>query len=229
LELVGLGSLARRSATELSGGQQQRVALARCIVSDSPVILMDQPLSNLDAKLRIAMRTEIGELQRRLKRTILFVTHDQEEAMSIADMIYLFNEGQVLQKGAPRDLYENPKTRYAAEFLGRANIIAIKQVTPGMSGGPTARLAEIVIPLPADIADGASLCIRPEKWRAISPEAGDVLKGRIAKVQYVGDRTEFWVDTAAGVMAVVEISASDRRNGDLVGLRVDARDIRVLS
>jgi len=81
------------------------------------VILMDEPLSNLDAKLRVAMRGEISDLQWRLQRTILFVTHDQEEAMSIADTIYLFNNGQVLQKGAPKELYENPKTRYAAEFL----------------------------------------------------------------------------------------------------------------
>ena len=97
---------------------------------------MDEPPSNLDAKLRVAMRTEIGDLQRRLKRTILFVTHDQEEAMSIADTIYLFNEGQVLQKGPPRGLYENPKTRYAAEFLGRANIIAQHEITAGAEGIP---------------------------------------------------------------------------------------------
>ena len=229
LALVGLGALAERSATQLSGGQQQRVALARCIVSDSPVILMDEPLSNLDAKLRVAMRTEIGDLQRRLKRTILFVTHDQEEAMSIADMIYLFNEGQVLQKGPPRDLYENPKTRYAAEFLGRANIIAQHEITTGADGGPAIRFGSISMVLPADAPENFLLCVRPEKWRVTAPEAAGTITGLITKSQYIGDRTELWIDTPIGVLTVVEISSADRRNGDRVGLAVDPRDVKVLA
>ena len=228
LNLVGLGDLGSRSATQLSGGQQQRVALARCIVSESPVILMDEPLSNLDAKLRIAMRVEIGDLQRRLKRTILFVTHDQEEAMSIADTIYLFDKGQVVQKGAPKDLYENPKTRYVAEFLGRANIIADGERATDGAGRPVVRVGDITASLPADLPPAFLLCIRPEKWRTVSPETPDVLRGRITKVQYIGDRTEFWVDTPAGVMMVVEISAPDRRPNDLVGLQVEPRDVKVL-
>jgi iron(III) transport system ATP-binding protein len=227
LGLVGLGALSERSATQLSGGQQQRVALARCIVSDSPVILMDEPLSNLDAKLRVAIRTEIGDLQRRLKRTILFVTHDQEEAMSIADTIYLFNDGQVLQKGAPKDLYENPRTRYAAEFLGRANIITKCEIMTD-AGRPIIRIANLSVPLPAGAPEGFLLCIRPEKWRVVPPDANDALGGRITKMQYVGDRTELWIDTPIGVLAVVEISTADRRAGDHVGLAVDPRDVKFL-
>jgi iron(III) transport system ATP-binding protein len=229
LGLVGLGALADRSATQPSGGQQQRVALARCIVSDSPVILMDEPLSNLDAKLRVAMRTEIGDLQRRLKRTILFVTHDQEEAMSIADTIYLFNDGQVLQKGAPKDLYENPKTRYAAEFLGRANIIAKREVMADGAGGAVARVGSISVPLPACVAEEFVLCVRPEKWRVVSPETAGALGGRIIKMQYVGDRTELWIDTPISVLTVVEISSVDRRVDDRVGLVVDPRDVKFLA
>jgi ABC-type Fe3+/spermidine/putrescine transport system ATPase subunit len=229
LGLVDLGALAQRSATQLSGGQQQRVALARCIVSDSPVILMDEPLSNLDAKLRVAMRTEIGDLQRRLKRTILFVTHDQEEAMSIADTIYLFNDGQVLQKGTPKDLYENPKTRYAAEFLGRANIIDRHEVTVDAAGGTIARVGNIAVPLPAGVPAQFLLCIRPEKWRVLSPDAPGALSGHITKMQYVGDRTELWIDTPIGVLTVVEISSADRRAGDRVGLAVELRDVKFLA
>jgi iron(III) transport system ATP-binding protein len=228
LKLVGLDGFAQRSATTLSGGQQQRVALARCIVSDAPVILMDEPLSNLDARLRIAMRGEISDLQRRLKRTILFVTHDQEEAMSIADTIYLFQEGQVLQKGTPRELYENPRTRYAAEFLGRANIIAVNQLTSDQAGRPCVHLGDLSIALPAGTPASASLCIRPEKWRVQPPDAAGVLKGSITATHYVGDRTELRLDTAAGTITVIEISAADRRVGDRVGLRVDKADVRVL-
>jgi ABC-type Fe3+/spermidine/putrescine transport system ATPase subunit len=228
LGLVGLGDLAERSATQLSGGQQQRVALARCIVADSPVILMDEPLSNLDAKLRVAMRTEIGDLQRRLKRTILFVTHDQEEAMSIADTIYLFNNGQVLQKGAPKELYENPKTRYAAEFLGRANFIANAEVAADTAGARAIRVGNLNVPVPGSVAQDFVLCIRPEKWRAVSPESG-ALSGRITKVQYLGDRTEFRVDTPAGIMTVIETSAADRRVGDTVGLTVAPHDVKFVT
>jgi iron(III) transport system ATP-binding protein len=229
LGLVGLSSFADRSATQLSGGQQQRVALARCIVSDAPVILMDEPLSNLDAKLRVAMRTEISDLQRRLKRTMLFVTHDQEEAMSIADTVYLFNEGRVLQKGAPKDLYENPRTRYAAEFLGRANIIANSEIITDADGRPAARIGNIAVPVPAPAPKAFSLCIRPEKWRAVSAETNGAFGGRIVKVHYVGDRTELMIDTPAGAMAVVEISSVDRRIDDLVGLQVDSRDVKFLA
>jgi ABC-type Fe3+/spermidine/putrescine transport system ATPase subunit len=229
LALVGLGGLAERSATQLSGGQQQRVALARCIVSDSPVILMDEPLSNLDAKLRVAMRGEISDLQRRLQRTILFVTHDQEEAMSIADTIYLFNDGQVLQSGAPKELYENPKTRYAAEFLGRANFIADPRVTTDVAGARACRIGNLAVPVPATAPAGFALCIRPEKWRVTSPEASNTLNGRITKVQYLGDRTELRVDTPAGAMTVIETSAMDRRVGDVAGLQVDPRDVKFVT
>jgi ABC-type Fe3+/spermidine/putrescine transport system ATPase subunit len=225
IDLVGLGGLGERSATQLSGGQQQRVALARCLVSESPVILMDEPLSNLDAKLRIAMRAEIGDLQRRFKRTILFVTHDQEEAMSIADTIYLFNEGRVLQKGTPKDLYENPKTRYAAEFLGRANFVG-GEITADAAGRRAVRIGNLTVPVPAESGENVAVCIRPEKWRIVSPDSGAALTGRIAKVQYFGDRTDLRVDTPAGPMTVIEISAADRRAGDLIGLQVEARDVR---
>jgi ABC-type sugar transport system ATPase subunit len=226
LDIVGLKDVSERSATQLSGGQQQRVALARCAVADSPIILMDEPLSNLDARLRVAMRGEIVDLQRRLQRTVLFVTHDQEEAMSIADTIYLFHQGTIVQKGPPRYLYENPRSCYAAEFFGRANIIphlALEKVNNAI------RLGNLDLAIPDDMANqGFFLCIRPEKWRVGPPDADAALNGNVRKVQYLGDRTELWVDTPIGQMLVIEMSSRIPRPGELVGLGVEASDVRFL-
>src|SRR6478736_3681118 len=122
LKLVGLDGLGERSATQLSGGQQQRVAIARCLANHPKLVLLDEPLSNLDAKLRVGMRAELRELQRRLDATMIFVTHDQEEAMSLADEIFLFRSGRLEQSGPGSELYRRPKTRYVAEFFGKANI-----------------------------------------------------------------------------------------------------------
>lgn len=230
LQLVGLDAYAGRSATQLSGGQQQRVALARCIVSESPVILMDEPLSNLDARLRVAMRSEIRDLQKRLGRTILFVTHDQEEAMSIADTLYLYRNGTVIQKGAPKDMYDHPASGYAAEFLGRANLI------DNFDWRASDGASEVVLPggavlrteLPDRPATGSRLCIRPEKWRLVDAAQPGALRGRIEQASFVGDRTEYRVGTDAGSMLAVQLDGELLRPGELVGLAVRAGDIRVV-
>ncbi len=230
LEMVGLGELADRGAMDLSGGQQQRVALARCIVSDTPVILMDEPLSNLDAKLRVTMRAEIRTLQRRLRRTILFVTHDQEEAMSIADTVYLYREGNVVQRGRPKEIYDNPATRYAAEFLGRANILQNFEWMQSPAG-PSVRLADgALLPVAVDArpAQGSMLCIRPEKWRFAAPDAAGAIAGDIVETTFVGDRTEYRIDTGIGRLLVTELNAIDRKPGDRVGLHVSAHDVKVV-
>ena len=117
-EKVGLSNLLKRKPAELSGGQRQRVALARAIISDNPVCLMDEPLSNLDAKLRHQMRSEIRLLQKDLNITLIYVTHDQTEAMSMADKIVLMNEGEIVQEGKPKELYEKPENTFTAKFLG---------------------------------------------------------------------------------------------------------------
>jgi ABC-type Fe3+/spermidine/putrescine transport system ATPase subunit len=230
LRLVGLDTFAARSATQLSGGQQQRVALARAIVSEAPVILMDEPLSNLDAKLRVEMRIEIRELQRRLGRTILFVTHDQEEAMSIADTVYLYHAGTVIQKGAPKDLYDRPATRHAAEFLGRANIIADYQWQMGANGAVFAMPGGLTLPtaLAQPPRLGELLCIRPEKWRVRQPGTPGSIAGRVAEASFVGNRTEYRIDTAFGQMSVVQLDAGPRLPGDAIGIEVAADDIRVI-
>lgn len=228
LEMVGLGEVASRSATQLSGGQQQRVALARCIVSEAEFILMDEPLSNLDARLRVAMRSEIRDLQRRLGRTILFVTHDQEEAMSIADTIFLFLEGRILQSGAPELVYERPETRYAAEFLGKANIIQAFEWA-GCQAKPVIRLGGATFEIAKDayFAPGKLLCIRPEKWH-IGDTSQDQrsLPGKIKSITYLGDRCEYGIDTPIGVVTAVELTGRNRTVGDPVTLSVAPVDIR---
>ena len=133
LALVGLADFGDRMATQLSGGQQQRVALARSIVRPSRVILLDEPLSNLDAKLRIAMRKELKALQRELGTTMIFVTHDQDEAMSLGDEIFVFHDGRILQQGEPQEVYHRPASRYVAEFFGKTNFVEAI-ATPDGSG-----------------------------------------------------------------------------------------------
>ena len=162
LALVGLADFGNRMATQLSGGQQQRVALARSIVRPSRVILLDEPLSNLDAKLRIAMRKELKSLQRELGTTMIFVTHDQDEAMSLGDEVFVFHEGRILQQGEPQDVYHRPSSRYVAEFFGKTNFIEAMATPHGagrLSLRTSARLAVI---------DRAQAALAPDRLRARS-------------------------------------------------------------
>ena len=136
-EMVGLDQLLSRKPAQLSGGQRQRVALARAIVANQPVCLMDEPLSNLDAKLRAEMREEIHRLQRNLNLTMIYVTHDQTEAMSMADQVVLLKDGGIVQVGAPADLYDTPSSVFAAQFLGTPPMnILPKKIVPALSGTP---------------------------------------------------------------------------------------------
>jgi ABC-type Fe3+/spermidine/putrescine transport system ATPase subunit len=161
LKLVGLEGFADRYGTDLSGGQQQRVALARAIVTSPRLLLFDEPLSNLDAGLRDRMRFELIELQRRLGQTSLYVTHDQSEAMLMSDRIILMRDGEIIQSGTPRELYERPATRFAAEFLGNANILEGSVVT-ARSGG------DALVSLPGDQRLEGRFA-RPEYARAAGP------------------------------------------------------------
>jgi iron(III) transport system ATP-binding protein len=221
LETVGLSGLGERSATALSGGQQQRVALARCIASESPVILLDEPLSNLDARLRVAMRGELRELQRRLGTTMIFVTHDQEEAMSLADRIFLFNAGRIEQAGAPLDIYRRPRTRYAAEFFGKVNFVP---VTVGASRAGTRELHaanDVHLLADADVdapTSGRALCaIRPEAWR-LAPSPSQGIPGRVVDAMHHGDRVEYRVETPLGMQLVTQLGGTQLATGDAVGL-----------
>ena len=142
LQVVGLSDFADRYGTELSGGQQQRVALARAIVTSPRLLLFDEPLSNLDAGLRDRMRFELVDLQRRLGTTSLYVTHDQSEAMLMSDRVILMKDGKLIQVGTPRDLYDRPASRFAAEFIGNANILPATIQTSTGASGASVRIAD---------------------------------------------------------------------------------------
>jgi iron(III) transport system ATP-binding protein len=179
LALVGLEGLGERLAPNLSGGQQQRVALARAIVAEPEVLLLDEPLSNLDAKLRESMRVELRSLQQRLGITTVYVTHDQMEALSMSDVVVVMNRGLIVEQGAPRELYERPRTQFVADFLGTANFVT--SCPHGCA-------------LPHDSASGES------GWRSIRPEDitlspirdsdNDRLwRGRVVKALFLGSHT----------------------------------------
>ncbi|WP_118134663.1 ABC transporter ATP-binding protein [Oceanicella sp. SM1341] len=177
LETTGLTGLEARRPAQLSGGQRQRVALARAIVSDHPLCLMDEPLSNLDAKLRHAVRQDIRALQRRLGLTVLYVTHDQTEAMGMADRVVLLNRGRIEQAAAPAELYERPATGFAATFLG----------APPMTLLPVTALPEALRPAAA-LPPGAVLGVRPEAIRLHGPGPG-LMPAVVESCEFLGAET----------------------------------------
>jgi putative spermidine/putrescine transport system ATP-binding protein len=186
LDTVKLGAFADRMPRQLSGGQQQRVALARAIVSRPQVLLLDEPLSNLDARLREDMQVELIELHRELGLTTLFVTHDQEEALSLADTVVLMNAGRIEQAGAPQEIYAAPRTEFASSFLGSANLI------PVTVAGGRARLADgIEIAIEGSTADRGTLALRQEDIRLHPPRTTGlpaVVETRVflgARIRYV--------------------------------------------
>ncbi|MCC6193047.1 MAG: ABC transporter ATP-binding protein [Burkholderiales bacterium] len=179
-ELLGLSALLARKPSQLSGGQQQRVALGRAIINQAPVCLMDEPLSNLDAQLRAEMRQEIRALQRKLGITMVYVTHDQVEAMSMADRVILMNSGRIEQNGAPVELYERPANVFVARFIGTPpmNLLALE---PGPDGAVVAGTERPAV-LPADCAQG-TLGVRPEHI-VLGAERG--LRSTVEAVEYLG-------------------------------------------
>lgn len=189
LAMSGLTSMAGRSPNQLSGGQQQRVALARAIVMEPRVLLFDEPLSNLDAKLRDQMRIEIRELQHRLGITTLYVTHDQTEAMSISDRIVVMNGGVIEQIGTPLEVYARPATRFVAEFIGKANFPVASVVD-----AQTVELASIRLPVAHAGAPGSrvTLVLRPEAI-ALSASSGD-FPGTVRRAMFLGNVAEYLVE-----------------------------------
>jgi putative spermidine/putrescine transport system ATP-binding protein len=196
LRLVRLEGYAERRPAQLSGGQQQRVALARALVVNPGVFLLDEPLSNLDARLRAEVRVEIRALQQRLGLTTLFVTHDQEEALTMADRLVVMNRGRVRQIGTPEEVYERPADLFVAGFLGRCNIFRGAVEAPGAF-----RAGGMALPCTGGRpGERAALVVRPERI-AIVPE-GAGLTGRIGMITYLGGLTEWHVETDAGPVLV---------------------------
>ena len=238
LSLVGLLELADRRPSQLSGGQQQRVALARTLVVEPRVLLLDEPLSNLDANLRVRMRRELRELQRRLGITTVFVTHDQEEANTMADRMAVLNEGYLQQVGAPMDLYDQPENRFVAGFLDSANMLEGRLVE---EAGARLFRAPDGIRLPAPTTAGMSrevtamfrpqdLVIRPARDEV--PEDGRVwLEGRVADGEFLGHLVRFNVDVGSHCLMVDDDHHPGRghfREGDGVLVGIDPGQVRFL-
>jgi iron(III) transport system ATP-binding protein len=225
LDLVGLGGYWDRLPSELSGGQQQRVAVARAIVLEPQVLLFDEPLSNLDAKLRRQVREEIRDIQQKLGLTVVYVTHDQEEALAVSDRIIVMNNAVIAQAGTPRDLYEAPSSRFVADFIGEANILGcrIRAVEDGVAD---VRVGSMKLNLPArDLAPGdALLAVRPKRVLLEKPGRKGVLAGRLLKATYVGSHIEYSVETEAGeIFAVAEDIEEPFAVGARVGVSLAAK------
>ena len=188
---VEMGAYLETPVTELSGGQQQRIALARAIATEPDVLLFDEPLSNLDAALREQTRSELKQIQASLGTTSLYVTHDQEEALALSDQIAIMRNGEIVQTGTPKSLYEHPRTAFVASFLGRSNIL---------DGELAARLAG------EDLRNGSVLSVRAE---CIKVGKGGMHKGRITSVQYLGRISTLWIEWEGTEVRAVVASGAD--------------------
>ncbi len=202
LALVRLAGLDGRRPRELSGGQQQRVALARALVIRPAVLLLDESLSNLDAKLRDTMRHEIRSIQRSLGITTLFVTHDQVEALTMCDRIAVMNRGRIAQIGSPEDIYERPATRFVAEFVGRANALPATRDAEGR-----AVLWGQALPVKAPASGEFDLFVRPQRMRIVpisEPVADGMVRltGRVLRSVFIGDHVEVLVEGVGGQLTV---------------------------
>ncbi len=206
LATVGLTGFDQRLPSELSGGQQQRVAVARALVLEPQVLLFDEPLSNLDARLRRQMREEIRDLQQRLGLTVVYVTHDQAEAMAVSDRIIVMNKGGIAQEGAPRELYEQPRDPFVAGFMGDANRVRGRLTRRDPLLGDVL-VGGLTLALPhRGLDDGdVDLSIRPEAI-TLTLEAGAPLCGTIRKASYLGGLMEYTLDTPVGELFVISTS-----------------------
>ncbi|MEV5675472.1 MULTISPECIES: ABC transporter ATP-binding protein [unclassified Streptomyces] len=232
LELVELGDFARRKPHQLSGGQQQRVAVARALINHPQVLLLDEPLGALDLKLRRQMQLELKRIQTEVGITFVHVTHDQEEAMTMADTVAVMNGGRVEQLGAPADLYENPRTTFVANFLGTSNLIEGEIVSTGAELVVSAGGAKLRLPAErcsAPTANGGRLLlgVRPEKISlAHAEDAGAIadgrnrVTGRIVDSSFIGVSTQYVVRSAAGQALQVYEQNVERRAGLAPGAEV---------
>ena len=236
LELVQMSEYAKRRPNQLSGGQQQRVALARALVLQPSVLLLDEPLGALDAKLRHSLRAELTGLQREVGITFVFVTHDQEEALEMSDRLAVMSNGRIMQVGAPRDIYQFPQSEFVADFLGVANLIDVSVLS---GGGGTGRVQLGEFTLDAQIPEGfrpgpGRAVIRPE---SVHLEEGDGtgdnrLPGMVERVVYLGSTSQVFVRLPDGsaVQSLVTNAVHEEpwSSGDACRVRMAADSLRVL-
>jgi iron(III) transport system ATP-binding protein len=206
LDLVELPGFQKRAPNQLSGGQQQRVALARALIMEPKVLLMDEPLSNLDAKLRELMRTEIRRIQKYLGITSVYVTHDQAEAMTISDWIVVMNEGKIEQIGTPIEVYRSPVSRFVADFIGRTNFVDGRVVSTNADHLVVEMLGQpLTIPLDNrtfEVGEQVTVIVRPEM---ISIDSGEPhTTGLVTQAAYLGNHIEYVVDVEDQTLALIE-------------------------
>lgn len=232
LQQGGMVGLAQRRPNELSGGQQQRVALARCLVMEPSVLLFDEPLSNLDAKLRVQMRSEIRRLQRRLDITSVYVTHDQIEAMALSDRIVVMNDGKIEQIGTPKEIYRYPNTRFVADFIGRANFVET-HVEAVNSRSVTVTLLGQTLSVPMDplpqVGETLVAVLRPEN---LFLRADTFLQQvRIEQAMYLGAQVEYIVEVDGQRLCVEEVDPRTREpfaEGEMVGIGFTQESVHLL-
>lgn len=227
LELVQMAHLANRYPGQLSGGQQQRVALARALVMEPHLLLLDEPLSNLDAKLREDLRVEITELHRRLHTTVIYVTHDQAEALSMSDRVVVLDRGQMQQVDTPQGIYQTPANAFVAQFVGSANLLParIAGLTPGQLQVKL-ELGSQVAPCPVagtqvnpdslTLDQQVTIMVRPEQWQLHDPEQG-TWQGQVERRIYQGDRIGYRIQVADRSL-LINASADRFQEGDRVGI-----------
>ncbi len=232
LEQVGLSGLAQRRPNELSGGQQQRVALARSLVMEPRVLLFDEPLSNLDAKLRVQMRGEIHALQRRLNITSVYVTHDQVEAMALSDRIVVMNSGKIEQMGTPPEIYRTPRTRFVADFIGRANFVPTEaEAVNGDNVQVTLFGHTLERPMAETPAVGDELIavVRPEGLTL--RDDPDLMQVEVLQAMYLGSEIEYVVSYNGQALIVLEtdpLYESIFATGQQVGIAYTPETIHLL-
>ena len=220
LGLVGLDGYDTRLPSELSGGQQQRVAVARALVLEPQVLLFDEPLSNLDAKLRRQVRQEIREIQQNLGLTVVYVTHDQEEALAVSDKIVVMRNAEIAQIGSPRELYDAPSDEFVADFIGEANILPC--TIEAISGETaTVKVGNVALTMPhRDLAPGpAKLAVRPNRLELSTKPDKNCLLATLSESTYVGSHMEYGIDTEFGeVFAITSDVAEPLKAGSEIGL-----------
>jgi iron(III) transport system ATP-binding protein len=234
LETLGLRGLHDRPAPLLSGGQQQRVALGRALVADPDVLLLDEPFSNLDARLREDMRLELKETQKRIGVTTLFVTHDQAEAMILSDRVFVMNAGRIAQDGSPRQIYEHPRTRFVMDFLGQVDHVEAR-VARMPDGAYVARVDSVLgarpVPLAADQAwhegEPVVLALRSSDVRVCAVDGNGSWQGTIMSTMYLGERVEYVVKLGAGHVRASGSASESFAAGATVQLLIPAGAIRV--
>jgi iron(III) transport system ATP-binding protein len=225
MESVGLTGYDQRSPSELSGGQQQRVAVARSLVLEPSVMLFDEPLSNLDARLRRSMREEIRALQQRLNLTVAYVTHDQSEALAVSDQIVVMNAGLIAQAGTPQQMYEQPASEFVAGFMGEAMLFGGEALPDGrVRVGPLHVAASRPVP-PGPV----KVAVRPEAWQ-VGPPAPGTLPATLLKHAYLGSFVELTLATELGEVFVVSPDVQRRwQAGDALALTLGERSVSVVA